>query len=94
MYFYIIYSTTKNRYYIGITDDLNQRLNFHNFKEESKGFSKIASDWEFKLTYRCKSKEQASLLERFIKKQKSRKFNERLINSPSLLGQIILDQGF
>jgi len=43
---YILYSKSANRYYVGATSDLEERLKKHNSK--NKGFTQRASDWELK----------------------------------------------
>jgi putative endonuclease len=46
-YVYIIYSKSKDVYYIGSTGDLERRLNVHNTHLNKEAFSTIASDWNF-----------------------------------------------
>ena len=85
---YIIYSTKLNRYYIGTTDDINRRLNEHNIGFYEKAFTFKGVPWELKLAYKCSSSVKAYELERFIKKQKSRVFIEKLINDNLILKDI------
>jgi putative endonuclease len=88
-YFYIIYSAELNKYYLGETSNLESRIIYHNEKTGSKGFSKSANDWEYVLQYKCESKLIAQKLERFVKSQKSRHFNLRIIEDTEILTNII-----
>ena len=88
-YFYIIYSSKLDKYYLGETSDLESRLHYHNHKKDSKGYSKAANDWKYVLQYECESKLIAQKLERFVKSQKSRHFNLRIIEDTEILTNII-----
>ena len=78
-YFYILYSKSLDKYYIGHTcDDINQRLRRHN--SEHKGFTGKANDWTIVYKELYDSKEMAYKRERQVKAWKSRKMIERLIN--------------
>ena len=76
-YFYILYSKSIDKYYIGHTGDLSERLRKHNANH--KGFTGQADDWEIVYTETFQSKESAYKRERQVKKWKSRKAIERLI---------------
>ncbi|TCP28537.1 putative endonuclease [Tenacibaculum skagerrakense] len=89
MYFlYIIYSKTLNKYYVGVTHDLKSRIEKHNQHCYSKAYTKAAFDWEYKLQMEY-SKDEALYLEKFIKKMKSKKFIEKVINNTRILDNII-----
>ena len=88
-YFYIIYSKTVGSYYLGETSNLDQRLDYHNNKPNSKGFSKLANDWEYVLKFECENSNIAKKLERFVKNQKSKNFNKRIIEDNSILIDLI-----
>ncbi len=77
---YIIYSETKNRYYIGSTSvGIDLRLERHN--QGGTRSTKSGLPWILKYAKNFDSKTEALKWERFIKKQKSRVFIEKLINS-------------
>jgi putative endonuclease len=76
---YIIYSFSLDKYYIGYTEDVAQRLQQHN--KGISGFTSIASDWVLKYTAAFESRELAHQRELEIKRKKSRKYIEWLINS-------------
>ena len=75
---YILFSKTKNRYYIGCTSDLEQRLVKHN--QNHKGFTGKVADWEVVYFESFKSKIKALAREKQIKGWKSRIAIEKLIS--------------
>jgi len=77
-YTYILFSKTRNRYYIGYTSDsLENRIKKHNTNH--KGYTGNTNDWEIVYYERYESKHLAYKRERDIKKQKSRSYIEKLI---------------
>jgi putative endonuclease len=80
---YILYSITKDRYYIGHTgDDLSKRLRKHN--SNHKGFTGGVGDWQIVHAEKFDSKSLAYQRELQIKGWKSRKKIELLIGSSHL----------
>ena len=79
---YIIYSLSKNRYYVGQTEDLGRRLEDH--RNSRSGYTKGIKDWELKWSLSVGSREEALKLESKIKKKKSRRYLEYLISGGSL----------
>jgi putative endonuclease len=78
-YLYILYSKSLDKYYVGETSDITLRLNQH-FSGFYKGsYTSQTNDWEKKLVIEFSNINQARKAEIFIKKMKSRKFIERLI---------------
>ncbi|HTM92889.1 MAG TPA: GIY-YIG nuclease family protein [Flavisolibacter sp.] len=78
--FYILFSPTQNKYYIGHTGDaIEERLRKHN--SNHKGFSGKVNDWKVVYTEAYETKELAYAREREIKSWKSRIRIERLIGS-------------
>ncbi|TVZ26792.1 putative endonuclease [Gillisia sp. Hel_I_86] len=88
-YLYIIYSEKLKKYYVGETSDIDQRLQQHNSHYFKNNYTKGAEDWVVKLKFRTSSKDEAILLERYIKRMKSRKFTEKLIALPAILEDIL-----
>ena len=77
-YTYILYSKTKNKYYVGHTgDSLEERLRKHNTNH--KGFTGGIGDWEVKYFEEHLTKSEAYNRELEIKKWKSRVKIEQLI---------------
>ncbi|WP_244525840.1 GIY-YIG nuclease family protein, partial [Sphingobacterium wenxiniae] len=82
MYFvYVLYSSALDRYYVGYTSDLFDRLKKHN--NHHRGFTGRTSDWRIVYTEIYEEKLQAMDREQEIKSWKSRK---RLINLISSAG--------
>ncbi len=77
-YIYILYSSYIDKYYIGFTEDLNDRIYKHNNKH--RGFTASANDWELKYSEEFITKQEAINREKEIKNWKSRKMIEKLIN--------------
>ena len=74
---YILFSVLKNKYYIGFTSDLKERLIRHN--QKSKGFTGSVNDWKVVYTENYNTKEEATKREIQIKSWKSRIKIEKLI---------------
>jgi putative endonuclease len=77
--FYIIYSSTLDRYYIGHTEDLTKRLVQHNNGEST--YTSKASDWLIAYTESFDDRKTAHGRELEVKRKKSRKYLEWLISS-------------
>ena len=75
---YIIYSAILDQYYIGHTEDIEDRLIRHT-NSGSKS-TKKASDWKLVYTEIFQSKSEAARRESEIKNKKSRKYIEWLIH--------------
>jgi putative endonuclease len=91
-YIYILYSTPHDKYYVGYTSNYVQRLHQHNHQEFFNTFTSKYRPWELSAVFECNSKENEAIkIEHFIKKQKSRKLIEQLIN-PSFSPNGVLAQ--
>jgi len=87
---YILYTPSKDRYYVGESAFVSGRLDQHNEGFYKGAATKLASDWELFLEIECSDRSQALKIEHFIKKQKSRKFIERLKLDPKIIKDILL----
>ncbi|MFO8086777.1 MAG: GIY-YIG nuclease family protein, partial [Bacteroidales bacterium] len=76
--FYIIYSKSVDKYYLGHSQDLVDRLRKHN--SNHKGFTGKANDWEVVYSESYSNKSDAYARELQIKKWKNRKRIKRLIS--------------
>jgi putative endonuclease len=74
---YILYSVSLNKYYIGSTSNINERIKRHNTNH--KGFTGRTPDWIIKWSEQHMSKEDAGKRERQIKAWKSKRMIEQLI---------------
>jgi putative endonuclease len=88
-YLYFILSPAKNKIYVAVTSNLQERLRKHNDHSYAGAFSKIATDWELIFQKEFEDKQEALFLERFIKRMKSRKFIQKIIENPEILNDIL-----
>ena len=79
-YVYIIYNPNHDKFYIGHTNDLRQRIIEHNLGL-SEYTSKYSGEWILKYKETYKTRGEAMKRENFLKKQKSKKFYWKLISS-------------
>src|SRR5687768_14791860 len=86
---YILYSAKLKKYYIRRTEDLEQRIRFHNNPIESRKFTAKGIPWILKASLPCHCLQHSIKLEQFIKRMKSRKFVESLIDDSVLKNEII-----
>ncbi|MBA6153483.1 GIY-YIG nuclease family protein [Gelidibacter maritimus] len=86
---YIIYSKSQDKYYVGETININLRIAKNNNHSYKGSFTKIATDWKIVLDYECSTKDEALFLERFIKRMKSRKFIDKIIENNQILNDIL-----
>ena len=83
-YTYILYSESKDRFYIGSCEDVLIRLKRHN--EGATPSTKPYRPWKIVWTEQYESKADALKMELYIKRMKSRKFIEELIGKGSSAG--------
>jgi len=81
---YIIYSRSANKFYIGETAHLQQRIRQHKSGHYKHASTKSANDWDLFLQIECESRTQALRIERHIKKMKSRKYFENMAKYPEM----------
>ena len=74
---YIIYSKKLDRYYVGYTENIDLRITQHNSGISS--FTSKAKDWTLVYNESFATREQAHHRELEIKRKKSRKYIEWLI---------------
>ncbi|TAL77335.1 MAG: GIY-YIG nuclease family protein [Bacteroidetes bacterium] len=92
MYFfcYILYSKSINRYYVGYTSDIEERLKLHNSGHfGGKSYAYKASDWIIFLLISCETIKQAVFVESRIKRMKSRKYIENLKKYPEMIEKLL-----
>ncbi len=79
-YVYFLKSIKNGTYYVGVSNDVKRRL-----KEHNNGLSRFTAPfrpYELKRVEKFTSIEDAYKRETFIKKKKSKKIIELIINSP------------
>ena len=75
---YILYSSRIDKYYIGSTSNLQNRIEFHN-SEQNKIWSKRGQPWEIVFSHQFETSTESIIAEKFIKRQKSRVYISKLI---------------
>ncbi|BAX79869.1 GIY-YIG nuclease family protein [Labilibaculum antarcticum] len=79
-FIYILYSPSSDKYYIGYTEDVSKRIFMHNNPIRSSYTSKHRP-WILKRAFKVSDKKTLTLkVERKIKKMKSRKYLEQLLD--------------
>ena len=78
-YTYILYSASKDRYYIGSTSDVNERLSRHNAGATTS--TKPGRPWIVVYSEEYPTKDEAVRRENYLKKMKSRRYLETLIRN-------------
>ncbi len=79
-YIYIIYSESSDLFYVGHSEDPWRRLDQHNSNDRDK-FTGKHENWELKAVFEVTDRKgDADKIEKFIKRQKSRKLIQRLID--------------
>ena len=86
---YILQSEKTGGYYIGQAEDVTLRILQHN-ADINAHFTYRDRPWELKATLECSDRNHAMRLEAFIKKQKSRVFIEKIIDSSQVRESLIL----
>ena len=76
---YILQSDFDNSFYIGYTTNLERRLQEHN--EGKSRYTSKKIPWQLKYHENFNNKTDALKREHFLKKQRNRKFYQKLINS-------------
>ena len=79
---YILHSLTKDKFYIGYTANLSERIIRHN--QKSKGFTGSTNDWELKYYETFDNKNDAISREKQIKSWKSKIKIKELITTSDL----------
>ena len=81
---YILYSKKLDKHYIGFTENLIQRLEFHLNDTQSRKFTFKSDDWELIFTIECETKYQGLSIEKHIKSMKSRIYMQNVLQYPEM----------
>ncbi len=85
---YILYTTKLDKYYTGQTHDVKERLERHNTSYYGSKWTERGKPWSLALVIECSGKGQALSIERHIKKMKSRKYMENLMQYPEMVSKL------
>ncbi|MBP6754558.1 MAG: GIY-YIG nuclease family protein [Bacteroidia bacterium] len=78
-FIYILHSPSKDKFYIGFTSDLEERIIRHN--QKSKGFTGNTNDWKIVYSETYNTKSEALVREKQIKSWKSKIKIQELLNN-------------
>ena len=81
-YLYILKSNSSGKYYVGETSNIEQRVQEH--KQRNTFFGKRNNDIGLVYKKRFKTRSGARRVECFIKRQKSRKFIDKIVTEKYL----------
>lgn len=88
---YILYSQTKDTFYIGYTHDkIEVRLASHNSAKYENSYTSKTNDWKLFFSIECTSQKQALNIEKHIKRMKSRKYIQNLTIYPEISQKLLL----
>ncbi|WP_373493325.1 GIY-YIG nuclease family protein [Aquiflexum sp.] len=87
---YILYSKSIDRFYIGYTENIESRIDQHNKHVFKGSFTDKAEDWQIFHLITNLTESTAKLIEKHIKKNKSRTYLENLKKYPDLNQKLIL----
>ena len=88
-YVYILFSKKLNRFYVGTTDNVDERLKEHNDAAYEKAFTIKGIPWQLFLIIDCSSSKQAYSIEEHIKKMKSKVYITNLKKHPDIIEKLI-----
>jgi len=85
---YILFSNKLNKFYVGTSNDVNNRILEHNNIKYPNAFTEKGIPWELFLAIDNLSSEQAFALEKHIKKMKSKNYIINLKKFPELVEKL------
>ena len=90
-YLYVLYSPKHDKYYVGETNRIDERIAEHNFSLRNTYTSKYRP-WKLAALFEITNRSKAREIEIYIKKQKSKFFIQRLIErdfNNGILAQLV-----
>ena len=87
--FYILYSPSIDRFYIGSCTDFELRLKRHFEKTFDKAFTRQANDWETFIKIDNLDMQLARKIESHVKKMKSKQYIKNLVKHPEIISNLI-----
>ncbi len=82
---YVLYSKRLQKYYVGETEDLIQRIHEHNMGKYHGAFTSQTNDWQLYLGIDVETRLKARRIEAHIKKMKSKEYIENLKRYPEMI---------
>lgn len=90
---YILHSAKARKYYIGSCLIFEDRLNEHLSKKYSDSFTANYDDWVVFLLIDNLEYKESRLIERHIKRMKSKKYIENLVRYPEIVQKLCITYG-
>lgn len=87
-YVYILYSKSLDKFYVGETIDIQDRVNQHSSDFYENAFTKQSKDWVLYHSIECISRRQARKIEVHIKKMKSKTYIQNLLIYPEIITKL------
>jgi len=87
---YILFSEKLNRFYIGQTVNVEERLVQHNSGFYDKASTKVSNDWKLFWKLKCNSKKQAILIESHIKRMRNKVYYQNLVMFSEISDKLLL----
>ena len=81
-YVYILISLKTNKFYIGETYDIQQRLVYHNDSSLNNNSTKVGIPWQLYLSIEVTDRAVARQIEKYIKNMKNRNYIIGLKENP------------
>ena len=75
---YVLYSPKNDKYYIGETVSLQGRLQQHKNHHYQGSSTSYSADWEIALSFKVKTRHEAIVIEKHLKKMKSKTYLHKL----------------
>jgi len=88
---YILFSEKLNRYYIGQTVNVEERLMQHNSCFYENASTKVSNDWKLFWKLKCNSKRQAIQIESHIKRMRNKVYYQNLATFPEIAEKLLLN---
>lgn len=88
-YVYVLFSESTQKFYVGETINIDERLLKHNSGAYSHAFTSQANDWTIQTAIECKNRVIALKIEKHIKSMKSKMYLKNLIKYDELREKLI-----
>ena len=87
---YILFSERLNRFYIGQTVNVEERVMQHNSGFYEKALTKVSNDWKLFWKQTCNLKRQAIQIESHIKRMRNKVYYQNLATFPEIAEKLLL----
>lgn len=87
---YILFSGKLDRYYIGQTVNIDERLKQHNSGLYDEASTKVSIDWKLFWSLKCQFRKQAIQIASHIKRMRNKVYSQNLTEFPEILEKLLL----